>query len=65
MVLEVSPQFQAIKRGPRRQVRWRLLLAHGRIRAAFMHMKLNGNPNLLEFFAYFPTDELGALRSTR
>jgi hypothetical protein len=28
MVFEVSPQFQAIKRGPRRQVRWRLLLAH-------------------------------------
>ena len=51
MVLVVSPQFQAIKRGPRRQVRWRLLLAHGRIWVAYLRLKLNGNQNFQEFFS--------------
>jgi hypothetical protein len=51
MVLVVSPQFQGIKRAPRRQVRWRPLLAHGVGWVAYVHLKLNGSRNFQESFS--------------
>ena len=61
MVLKVSPQFQAIKRGPRRQVRWRTG-GFGRLMCAWNSMEIK---TFKSFFAYFPKNEFGALRSAR
>jgi hypothetical protein len=51
MVLVESPQFQGIKRGPRRQGRWRVWRPHGRVWVAYIHLKLNDNQNFQELFS--------------